>query len=122
MSISQVCAVPSQLHPRKKYAFPFFLILFISASPTLAATLVVPSGGDLQAAINNAAPGDTIILDAGATYRGPFTLPKKTGDLYITIQSSRAAEITGRVSPSQSNLLAQIGSGIASRPLCDGER
>src|SRR5689334_8056387 len=113
MSISQVCAVPSQLRPRIKYAFPIFLILFISASTTLAATLVVPSGGDLQAAINNAAPGDTIILDAGATYRGPFTLPKKTGDLYITIQSSRAAEITGRVSPSQSALLAKLRSSIA---------
>ena len=108
MSISQICAAQHHVRPRINYAFAIFLILFVSASTSLAATLVVPSGGDLQAAINNAAPGDTIILDAGATYKGPFTLPKKTGDLYITIQSSRAAEITGRVSPSQSNLLAKL--------------
>ena len=122
MSISQVCAVPCQvrqvrqvrhIRPRINYPFAIFLILLISASSSLAATLVVPSGGDLQAAINSAAPGDTIVLDAGATYRGPFTLPKKTGDLYITIQSSRAAEITGRVSPSQSGLLAKLRSSIA---------
>jgi hypothetical protein len=112
MSIAQVSAV-SQVSPRINYAFAFFLILFISASTSFAATLVVPSGGDLQAAINSAAPGDTIILDAGATYRGPFTLPKKTGDLYITIQSSRVGEITGRVSPSQSGLLAKLRSSIA---------
>src|ERR1041385_362180 len=113
MSISQVCAAQRHVRPRINYAFAIFLILFISASSSLAATLVVPSGGDLQAAINSAAPGDTIVLDAGATYRGPFTLPKKTGDLYITIQSSRAAEITGRVSPSQSGLLAKLRSSIA---------
>jgi hypothetical protein len=73
---------------------------------------VVPAGGDLQAAIKTAASGDTIILAAGATYRGPFTLPNKTGDAYITIQSSRADEITGRVSPSQRDLLARLRSDV----------
>ena len=95
----------------------FILTLFISASATFAATHVVPAGGDLQAAINTAASGDTIILAAGATYRGPFTLPKKTGDAYITIQSSRADEITGRVSPSQSDLLARLRSNVKGDPI-----
>jgi hypothetical protein len=99
--------------PQTKYLFASLLILLISASTNLAATLVVPNGGDLQAAINSALPGDTIVLEAGATYRGHVTLPKKSGDSYITIQSSRATEITGRVSPSQSNLLAKIRSSIA---------
>src|SRR5262249_38162993 len=107
--MSQVTAVS----PRLNYVFAALLILFISVSTSLATTLVVPSGGDLQAAINSAAPGDTIILDAGAIYRGPFTLPKKIGDSYITIQSSRATEITGRVTPSQSALLAKLRSDIA---------
>src|SRR6476620_4889609 len=97
--------------------FAILLTLFISASATLAATLVVPSGGDLQAAINSAAPGDTIILDAGATYRGPFTLPKKTGDAYVTIQSSRAAEITGRITPAQSGLLARLRANVGGDPI-----
>src|SRR5689334_1924740 len=113
MSISQACVAPRNVFPRTKYVFASLLFLLISTSTSLAATLVVPNGGDLQAAINSAVPGDTIVLDAGATYRGPFTLPKKTGDSYITIQSSRATEITGRVSPSQSNLLARLRSSIS---------
>ena len=105
MSFSQSRAAQRSFSPRTN-AFAILLILFISASATLAATHVVPAGGDLQAAINAAASGDTIILEAGATYRGPFTLTKKTGDAFITIQSSRAGEITGRVAPEQSGLLA----------------
>ena len=113
MPISQVCAAaPGSVSPRLNYAFSILLTLFIFASATAAATLVVPAGGDLQAAINSAAPGDTIVLEAGATYRGPYWLPKKTGDAYVTIQSSRAAEITGRVSPSQSGLLAKLRSNV----------
>src|SRR5215813_2801591 len=100
MSISRICAARRRVSPKTNYVFASLLILFISASTSLAATLVVPNGGDLQAAINSAAPGDTIILDAGATYRGPFTLVNKSGDSYITIQSSRASEIPGRVTPS----------------------
>jgi hypothetical protein len=78
---------------------------------------VVPAGGDVQAAINAAAPGDTIVLEAGTTYRGPITLPFKSGDAYITIQSSRASEITGRVTPSQSGLLAKLRSNIVAEPV-----
>src|SRR6185436_12280140 len=96
--------------PRIIKAFVVLLTLLITASAALGATLVVPAGGDLQAAINSAAPGDTIVLDAGATYRGPFTLVNKSGDSYITIQSSRASEISGRVSPSQVGLLAKLRS------------
>ena len=113
MFIPQVCtAALRSVSPRLTYVFATLLTLFITASATAAATLVVPAGGDLQAAINAAAPGDTIVLEAGATYRGPYWLPKKTGDAYVTIQSSRAAEITGRVSPSQSGLLAKLRSNV----------
>lgn len=91
------------------------LLIFSAASP--GATLVVPAGGDLQGAINAAAPGDTIVLEAGATYRGPFTLIPKTGDSFITIQSSRVSEITGRVSPSQRALLAALRSNIVAEPV-----
>ena len=98
--------------PRIINACVIFSIFFITASAAAGATLAVPAGGDLQAAINAAAPGDTILLEAGATYRGPFILPKKAGDSYITIQSARAGEITGRVSPSQSGLLAKLRSSL----------
>jgi len=48
----------------------------------------VNAGGDLQAAINNAQLGDTIVLQAGATFVGPFVLPNKTGSGWIYVQSS----------------------------------
>jgi len=71
----------------------------------------VPAGGDLQAAINSAQLGDTIIIQAGATY-GIVTLPNKSGTSYLTIQSSRASELTGRVNPSQAALFAKLQSNI----------
>ncbi|HET9713723.1 MAG TPA: hypothetical protein VFP64_17670, partial [Pyrinomonadaceae bacterium] len=118
MSISQVCFPQRTVCLRRRSnVLVILLILFTSASATLGATLVVPAGGDLQAAINTAAPGDTIILESGATYRGPYTLPSKTGDAYITIQSSRAGEITGRVTPSQSGLLAKVRSSVGGDPI-----
>lgn len=117
MSISQVCAAQRGISPRANYAFVTLLIVFATGCATRAANIVVPAGGDLQAAINSAVPGDTIILEAGATYRGPFFLPKKTGDSYITIQSSRAAEIAGRVTPAQSGLLARLRSNVGGDPI-----
>jgi len=115
--ISQLCAALRCVLPRLTNAFFLISIISISASAAFAATIVVPAGGNLQAAINSAVPGDTIVLDAGATYTGPFTLPAKSGDSYITIQSSRISEITGRVSPSQSGLLAKLRANFGAEPI-----
>ena len=63
-------------------------------SPPSGNTIVVNAGGNLQTAINNAVPGDTIVLQAGATFTGPFTLPNKTsGSGWIYIQSSAYASL-----------------------------
>lgn len=97
--------------------FAIISLLLITAAGTFGATLVVPAGGDLQAAINTAAAGDTIVLEAGATYRGPFTLTPKSDESFITIQSSRVFEITGRVSPSQRDLLATLRSNSVAEPV-----
>jgi hypothetical protein len=59
-------------------------------SPPTGRTIAVPAGGDVQAALDNAQPGDQIALAAGATYRGPFTLPAKSGTGWIHIRSSTA--------------------------------
>ena len=118
MPISQCWAfVGCCVSPRIVNVFKCVFILFISATPSFGATLVVPAGGDLQNAINNAASGDTIILEAGATYQGPFVLPNKPGDSYITIQSSRISEINGRVSMSQNDLLAKLRSNTPAEPI-----
>ena len=52
------------------------------------ATIVVKAGGDFQAALNRAKSGDTITLQAGATFKGNFNLPKKAGNEFITIRTS----------------------------------
>src|SRR3982751_2515182 len=82
-----------------------------------AATLTVNAGGDLQAAINAAKPGDTILLAAGATFTGSFTLPAKNGTTYITIRSSApdsALPAVGvRVTPADAPQLAKIRSTSA---------
>src|SRR4051812_11803364 len=48
----------------------------------------VAAGTSLQAAINAAVPGDTITIQAGATFTGNFVLPDKAGTGWITIRSS----------------------------------
>jgi hypothetical protein len=62
----------------------------LSAFPNAAgaATIAVPTGGDLQGALTNAQPGDTIVLQPGAAYVGNFTLPNKSGALFITLQTA----------------------------------
>lgn len=75
--------------------------------------------GDLQRALNQARPGDTIVLEAGAVYEGPFTLPAKAGNEFITIQSSRLTELPEgvRVSRSQSVLFAKLQSAENGSPI-----
>jgi hypothetical protein len=82
--------------------------------PRLVLSVVsLHAGDDLQAAINSAQPGDTLILDAGATFTGPITLPNKTGDQWITIESSALNQLPGagqRVSPQDASLMPKITS------------
>jgi hypothetical protein len=58
------------------------------------ATINVPSGGSLQAALDKAQLGDTIVLQAGATFKGPFKLPNKTsGTGWIYVVSSHLSSL-----------------------------
>lgn len=52
-------------------------------------TIAIPAGGDFQAALNAAQPGDEITLEAGAVFTGSFTLPNKgPSRRWIVIRSS----------------------------------
>jgi len=74
---------------------------------------------NLQSILDRARPGDVIELEAGKVYEGPITLPRKDGDSYITIRSSRAAELPEglRVGPEQSALFAKLQSAEAGAPV-----
>ncbi len=71
--------------------------------PVGGTTWTVNDGDDLQVALNNAALGDVIVLEAGATWTGPYILPNKgPGTDWIYVQSSNYANLPGpgnRVSP-----------------------
>jgi hypothetical protein len=78
-----------------------FLSTACAASPT-----------DLQARINAARPGDTIVLPAGSVYTGNFVLPSKSGSGTITITSAEAAALPEgvRVKPSDRIHMAALRS------------
>src|SRR5437868_14645575 len=56
-------------------------------------TIYVKAGGNLQAAIDRAKAGDTIVLPAGATFVGSFMLPNKVGSGFMTIQSAEVTKL-----------------------------
>jgi hypothetical protein len=95
--------------------------VLLSAAPAAAATIVVAAGGNLQQAIDNAAPGDTIALAPAATFTGTFTLPAKntSSDAVITLRTAGDSGLPAdgaRVSPANAGALAIIrpsGSGAA---------
>ena len=73
-------------------ALPRVLIQTAMANtPTPGITTTVNSGENLQAALNNARCGDTIHLQAGASFTGPFTFPAKSCDAnhWIVVRTSR---------------------------------
>lgn len=73
-------------------------------------TTSVPAGQSLQAALDAAQPGDTLVLQAGAVYMGPFTLSNKQGSGWITLQSSAVAslQVGVRVSPAEAGDMPKL--------------
>lgn len=76
--------------------------------PGAGKTITVAKGGDLQKAITDAVPGDTISLEAGATFEGNFTLPKKEGDAWIVIRSATDFPEGVRVTPKNAASMAKL--------------
>jgi hypothetical protein len=87
----------------------------VTMPPITTVTYVPP--GALQAALDEARPGDSLVLTAGATYEGPFTLPAKAGSGWIMIATSGAMPPPGgRVAPGHAPQMARILGGIGSAP------
>ena len=96
-------------------------LLVTSPAVARAATIYVPAGGDLQAAINSARPGDTILLEPGATFVGTFYLPSHGGTNYVTIRSAANNSLlpgtSARMSPGYSPQLPKIQSSTTTAAL-----
>jgi hypothetical protein len=90
------------------------LAMLSAADTAFAETRLVRSGESLQSALNAAQPGDVIMLEAGATFLGNFTLPVKGGSNVITIRSSAPDTVLPgagtRITPAFSALLPKIQS------------
>ena len=87
-------------------------ILFLAANTAEAATVTVPTGGDLHAALLNARPGDVIALEQGGIYVGNFTLPSKVGDNFITIRTAGVYAVPegARITPQAAASFAKLRS------------
>lgn len=71
--------------------------LFLSTyTPRTGTVRTVNSGGDLQAAVDAAVPGDHIVLENGAVFQGLLNLPDKTGsgEIYVTSAAVRDGVFT----------------------------
>jgi hypothetical protein len=95
---------------------------------SLGRTLVVRAGFDLQKTLDEALPGDTIEIEAGAVFTGPFTLPRKAGPGFILIETgARGLPPPGRrVSPRDASAMPKLeaseGAVIRTAPGASGYR
>jgi hypothetical protein len=102
-ALATTASAVDQPAPPTKYATAY--------SPPSGAVIPVAAGGNLQAAIDQAQPGQIIELEAGATFTGNFVLPNKGNADWIYIRSSKHAELPkpgNRVSPANAVLMAKI--------------
>lgn len=80
--------------------------------PTGGTTWAAHTSAQLSTALTNSVPGDTIVLDAGATYNGYFALNPKSNpnNKWIYIMSSAIANLPAgtRVAPTDATNMAKI--------------
>jgi len=84
----------------------------MSQTPAPGSLITVNAGGNLQTALNSAACGDTIQLQAGATFSGNFTLPAKNCNAsnWIIIRTSAPDSVL----PSEGQRVTPCYAGVAS--------
>jgi hypothetical protein len=86
----------------------------MASTPAPGHTIAVSAGGDLQAALNNASCGDTIALQAGATFHGKYVFPAKACDdnHWIIVRTSAPDSAL----PAEGQRLTPCYAGVASLP------
>lgn len=91
-----------------------YLKLSLADTPAPGRTSFVKEGQDLQRAIDDAKCGDTLKLQAGATFRGFYRFPKKPCDdaHWIVVRASSADETL----PPENTIITPCYAGVASLP------
>jgi hypothetical protein len=86
----------------------------MSNTPAPGSTITVNAGGNLQSALNSANCGDTIQLQAGATFTGLFTFPAKSCDdnHWIIVRTSSDDSLL----PAEGSRLTPCYAGVSSLP------
>src|SRR5204863_2087091 len=93
-------------------------------------TVTVRAGDDLQRALNEAKPGDTILLERAATFTGNFVLPAHAGDGVITVRTTGDEGLPREgeaITPEAASVLAKLRSpngspALATKPGARGWR
>jgi hypothetical protein len=85
----------------------------LSSTPSAGKKILVPAGGDVNNALDRASCGDVILLQAGATFKGPVTLPAKNCDAHhwITLRTSAESDL-----PPEGTRLTPCYAGLTSLP------
>lgn len=90
--VTVVCSTPTPtptpIPPISSTGSPYQPTILEFPYPAQSGRTLVATSSNFQSVINSAAYGDTILLSAGTTYTGNFTLPKKTGNGWIIIRTS----------------------------------
>jgi hypothetical protein len=83
-------------------------------TPAPGNTIAVNTGGNLQSALNSANCGDTITLQAGATFSGVFTFPAKNCDdgHWVMVRTSASDSTL----PAEGSRLTPCYGGVSSLP------
>jgi hypothetical protein len=91
-----------------------YLHTTLGDTPAPGKVIHVNAGGDLQAALNNANCGDTIALQAGATFSRVFHFPAKScdGGHWIIVRTAAPDESL----PAQGTRITPCYAGVASLP------
>ena len=91
-----------------------FIQTAMANTPAPGITITVNSGENLQAALNNAKCGDTVQLQAGATFTGSFTFPAKACDNshWIVVRTNAPDSVL----PAEGTRLTPCYAGMSSLP------
>lgn len=79
--------VAAQAPRQALYPAPPRATVDTSYTPPSGRTIAVQAGGDLQAALKAAQPGDIVSVEPGAVFTGNFVLPRKAGAGWIVVRS-----------------------------------